>query len=288
MIWPSLWRRFIDDGFGVIKGLKSDVEYFVHQYNSLVQSIKIDKIEFGDQVHFLDLCIYKGDRFFALGKFDMKLYQKEENIYAYIPFKSVHQDHTIVNFVIEELHRYVKCNSNKLYFLKDKLSFYNRLRDRGYKKTFLNKNFRKVSYESRLELLKLYVSALGCCDQEEVHLQGKIGESLSMSKEGKMSTPDITLKIGGQFIGLQRASSLEPMITVHPNSFKMSSPYSPTLSSRMDTPSISSINSYTTSPYSPTTLTPPLQTHTNPPEPSLRLFTLPLTAFTNSQKEIQH
>jgi hypothetical protein len=134
----------------------------------------------------------------------MKLYQKEENIYAYIPFKSVHQDHTIVNFVIEELHRYVKCNSNKLYFLKDKLSFYNRLRDRGYKKTFLNKNFRKVSYESRMELLKLHVSALGCYDQEEVHLQGKIGESLSMSKEGKMSTPDITLKIGGQFIGLQR------------------------------------------------------------------------------------
>jgi hypothetical protein len=160
MIWPSLWRRFIDDGFGVIKGLKTDVEYFVHQYNSLVQSIKIDQIEFGDQVHFLDLCIYKGDRFFALRKFDMKLYQKEENIYAYIPFKSVHQDHTIVNFVIEELHRYVKCNSNKLYFLKDKLSFYNRLRDRGYKKTFLNKNFRKVSYESRMDLLKLIIACI--------------------------------------------------------------------------------------------------------------------------------
>ena len=46
------------------------------------------------------------------------------------------------------------------------------------------------------------------------------------------------------------------------------------------TPTISSINSYTTSPYSPTTLTPPLQTHTNPPEPSLHLFTLPLIAFT--------
>ena len=26
MKWPSLWRRFIDDGFGVIKGLKKDLE----------------------------------------------------------------------------------------------------------------------------------------------------------------------------------------------------------------------------------------------------------------------
>jgi hypothetical protein len=29
MIWPVLWKRFIDDGFGVIKGSKSDMEYFV-------------------------------------------------------------------------------------------------------------------------------------------------------------------------------------------------------------------------------------------------------------------
>jgi hypothetical protein len=65
MIWPILWRRFIDDGLGVIKGLKKDVEYFVHKFNSMVQSIKIDKFEFGDKVHFLDLYIYKGERFFA-------------------------------------------------------------------------------------------------------------------------------------------------------------------------------------------------------------------------------
>ena len=68
------------------------------------------------------------------------------------------------------------------------------------------------------------------------------------------------------------------MITVHPNSFKMSSPYSPTLSSRMDTPSISSINSYTTSPYSPTTLNPPLQTHPHKPT---RAFFAPFHPATN-------
>jgi hypothetical protein len=56
----------------------------------------------------------------------------------------------------------------------------------------------------------LHVSALGCCDQEETYLQGKIGESSTMdlqlttqlmTQEGK---PDIILKIGGQFIGLQK------------------------------------------------------------------------------------
>jgi hypothetical protein len=62
MIWPVLWKRFIDDGFGV----KKDVEYFVHKFNSLVESIKIDKLEFGDHVRYLDLFIYKGERFFKV------------------------------------------------------------------------------------------------------------------------------------------------------------------------------------------------------------------------------
>jgi hypothetical protein len=211
MIWPSLWKRFIDDGFGVIKGLKKDVEYFVHKYNSMVDSIKIDKMEFGDKVQFLDLCIYKGDRFLTTGKFDVKLYQKEENIYAYIPYRSVHQNHTIVNFVIEELKRYVKCNSVKLYFLKNKLFFYRRLRDRGYKKTFLNKTFAKVSYESRNELLKLHISVSGACQQEggeEGDLQsnptGEMrdqGSNQGSSKGSKL--PRMALKIGGQFIGIK-------------------------------------------------------------------------------------
>jgi hypothetical protein len=197
MIWPSLWRRYIDDGFGVIKGHKKDVEYFVHKFNSMVNSIKIDKIEFGDKVNFLDLCIYKGQRFTNTGKFDIKLYQKEENIYAYIPFRSVHQQHTIVNFVIGELKRYVRCNSTFLCFLKDKHSFYKRLRNRGYKKSFLNKAFEKVSYESRNELLNLCISTLDCSLKEEINEEEAKG-----GEEGK--APDLVLKIGGQFISLQK------------------------------------------------------------------------------------
>jgi hypothetical protein len=201
MIWPTLWRRYIDDGFGVIKGVKKDVEYFVHKYNAMVTSIKIDKMECGNKVQFLDLCIYKGTRFFDTGKFDIKLYQKEENIYAYIPFNSIHQQHIIKNFVIGELQRYVRCNSNKLYFMQNMLSFYKRLRNRGYCKTFLNKTFKKVSYESRLNLLNLHVCSLVVCDQEEIFLRETSGER--KDQEPQVKKPDIMLKIGGQFMSLQ-------------------------------------------------------------------------------------
>ena len=143
----------------------------------------------------------------ATGKFDIKLYQKEENIYVYIPYRSVHQEHTIVNFVIEELNRYVKCNSTKLYFLINKLSFYKRLLNRGYKKTFLNKTFAKVSYKSRNELLKLQLSVYGACQQDgakgEDPLHQLMLKNTGEKKKEDRVVPDITLNIGGQFITLQ-------------------------------------------------------------------------------------
>ena len=70
-----------------------------------------------------------------------------------------------------------------------------------------------------MELLKIHVSALGCCDQEEAFLQEMTAETGAMGKESipqpmiplqlmaqeekKHSLPDITLKLGGQFIGLK-------------------------------------------------------------------------------------
>ena len=29
MVWPILFKRFIDDGFGITQGSKSDVEYWI-------------------------------------------------------------------------------------------------------------------------------------------------------------------------------------------------------------------------------------------------------------------
>jgi hypothetical protein len=115
----------------------------------------------------------------------------------------VHQHHTIVNFVIGELQRYAKCNSNELYFLKNKLSFYKRLRNRGYKKSFLNKTFGKVSYNSRLSLLSLHVSALGVGHQEEVTSEEQGGMKIQEEESKQPAVPSIMLKMGGQFIILR-------------------------------------------------------------------------------------
>ena len=63
--WPCLFKRFIDDGFGIMEGDKSDFEYWVSEFNLLRETITIDKFKWGNEVDFMDLKIFTGDDFFC-------------------------------------------------------------------------------------------------------------------------------------------------------------------------------------------------------------------------------
>ena len=120
---PTFFKRFIDDGFGIIKGNRKDVQKWVDEFNNLRENIFIDKIEFGNHVAYMDLYIFKGDKFYEIGILSIKVYQKPENRYMYIPYKSAHPRHTIKNYVLGELKRYVRINTEELNFLKIKKKF---------------------------------------------------------------------------------------------------------------------------------------------------------------------
>ena len=85
--------------------------------------------------------------------FYIKIFQKQQNKYAYIPQKSNHRKHTIKNYVLNELKRYIKFNSNKLGFLRLRNKFFDRLRNLGFRKYGLSKLFAACSYSSRSKLL---------------------------------------------------------------------------------------------------------------------------------------
>ena len=76
IVWPILFKRFIYDGFGITKGSKSDVEYWIVEFNKLVKSIEIDKYKYGPKVEFMDIVIFKGDRFFKNGFFRHQTFSK--------------------------------------------------------------------------------------------------------------------------------------------------------------------------------------------------------------------
>ena len=117
--WPTLFQRFIDDGFGIMEGKKKDVKYWINQFNSLRKTITIDKWSFGNHVEFMDLYVYEGDKFYSSGILDFKIFQNDINRYMYIPYKSGHVSHTIKNYVFGKIKSYIRYNSLKLNFSQD-------------------------------------------------------------------------------------------------------------------------------------------------------------------------
>ena len=152
-IWPVLFKRFIDDGFGITKGLRKDVEYWIEQFNGLRKTVQIDKYNWGNALDYMDLFVYKGNTFYVDGKFSVSIHQKDTNKFMYIPYRSFHQKHSIKNYVWGELMRYVRYNTEEKNFKKLKTQFFLRLRNRGFKKYLLLKLFSKITYAQRNELL---------------------------------------------------------------------------------------------------------------------------------------
>ena len=101
----------------------------------------------------MDLYIFKGNNFLDTGILSTKVYQKPENRYMYIPYKSAHPRHTIKNYVLGELKRYVRINTEELNYQKIKNNFFLRMRNRGFHKNELAKWFSQVKYSNRAKFL---------------------------------------------------------------------------------------------------------------------------------------
>ena len=99
LIWPVLFKRFIDDGFGITKGLRENVEYWIEKSNGLRKTVQIDKYNWGNALDYMDLFIYKGNEFYEDGKLYVSVHQKETYKLMHIPYRSFHQRHSIKNYV---------------------------------------------------------------------------------------------------------------------------------------------------------------------------------------------
>ena len=142
-----LYRRFLDDVFAYIDGV--DVDVFTRRLNSMHPKLIFEFVTHPTEAAFLDLSIYKGPRFHARGVFDTRVHQKKLNLYLYIPFLSYHTDAAKRSFILTELMRYIRNSSHQEDYIALKNIFFDRLRDRGYPRSFLQPIFTSIFYADR-------------------------------------------------------------------------------------------------------------------------------------------
>ena len=135
---PKYYKRYIDDTFSIFN-LASTANTFVSQFNSVCPSIKFEAVTIERTGVMLDLefslhtnTTLCNDEIVSYDKISHKIYQKERNIYQYIPFVSEHKPSIFTNFILQELKRYSLFCTDENDFLKIVECFTNRLLARGY------------------------------------------------------------------------------------------------------------------------------------------------------------
>ena len=148
-----LYRRYIDDILIITK--KCNENEIKTSLSKLHKNIKLTFESSEDGINFLDIYIYKGQRYNNPddGRFDTTTYQKHHNAYLYIPYNSFHPPSMKKGMIKTELIRYIRTNSDLENFSKVRLLFYYRLRSRGYPIDFLVECFNQIQYSQRNCLL---------------------------------------------------------------------------------------------------------------------------------------
>jgi hypothetical protein len=146
-----IYRRFLDDVFVYMHN--DAVDEFMSSMNSLHPKLKFEFVRHSTEASFLDLLIYKGERFAKDGRFDLRVHQKKMNLYLYIPFLSFHTDAAKKSWIVGELQRYIRNSSSIVDYMNLKSVFYQRLLHRGYPHRFLLPLFNTITYHDRVYFL---------------------------------------------------------------------------------------------------------------------------------------
>lgn len=149
-----LYVRFIDDLFVIWNGSDDALRCFVEKFNSKHPNIKITAEISGSEVHFLDLTIYKGERFYREGRLDIKPYSKPMNKYLYLPVDSNHPKDCKHGFIKGNLIRLICNSSDEKAFVNETRFFFERLKERGYTSDYLSHAYNSVSYTLRNKYLE--------------------------------------------------------------------------------------------------------------------------------------
>ena len=85
------WNRFIDDIFTIWTGTKTEFEQYLHTINNQIhQTIKFTHEISDTELTFLDITLYKGDRFLNQSILDLKTHIKATNKQLYVHTTSYH------------------------------------------------------------------------------------------------------------------------------------------------------------------------------------------------------
>ncbi len=156
-----LFLRFRDDVFAIFCGSQKECNMFVHDANSLHKSIQFNFEISNSKVNFLDVEIFKGERFQRSGILDCKTFFKPTNKFQYLHRESAHPPGVFKALIKGELLRYARNTNSESDFKTQVHQFKGRLVNRGYCSAAFDKISAEINHNHRSEYLNKNVKDKG-------------------------------------------------------------------------------------------------------------------------------
>ncbi len=146
---PGLWRRSIDDILLVWTHPEEELAKMLTDLNSFHSTIKFTWTASNTSVNFLDLTLYKGERFQQNGILVVKTFYKPTNSFQYLHYNSSHPRGNFRGIITGEATRLLLSNSDKnQYEAALKKPTDTPTIERGYPKKSIQKTFLELPQQA--------------------------------------------------------------------------------------------------------------------------------------------
>ena len=149
-----LHKKYRDDGIILFSGSRDELQQFYDIANKEDKLLKFTFEISNEKATFLDLDIYKGQRFIQTNTLDLKTHFKPTETFQYLAMESCHPFHCYRGLIKGESLRNIRNTSDKNIYLANMEMFTRRLVERGYDESLVKECLSEVKYENRAELLK--------------------------------------------------------------------------------------------------------------------------------------
>ena len=150
----AFYGRYRDDAAIIFEGTENEIKMFFSIANNHHPLLKFTYEYSTTSINFLDVTIYKGQRFYANGILDLKIFFKPTNSFNYLHRQSCHSKHVFSGFIKGEAIRHIRNTNEQNEVEKTLSNFKLRLKGRGYTDQEIDQNIRAASSRKRSDLLK--------------------------------------------------------------------------------------------------------------------------------------
>ena len=147
------WLRYRDDILLFFDGTTSELNHFVDHINTLHPTLKFTAEASLTEVSYLDILIFKGNRFAESGYLDTRTYTKPCETFQYLSRESAHPESCFKGFIKGETLRHLRLCNNRSDFNTKVALFKENLRKRFYSGDFIDSATTAINFDNRASLL---------------------------------------------------------------------------------------------------------------------------------------